>query len=823
MADGIDFSPLSSSEREAAAHKLTDCCERDAAKPTPPPTDSELPEFAAVRMFSRSPAAVWRYVDANGALTFCVCRWNKPDGDKDIRPLSWFDGEGWRFAHWPDARPLYNADRIAANPDAPVVICEGEKAADAATRIFGSAIATTSSGGANAASKTDWTHLAGRRVLIWPDNDDPGRKYARDVAAILAELDCEVSIIDPAALFAQGNARDAGAEFSDGEKRADGYDAADALADWPDLAALRKATTCLAKPFDPGPAYLSFDPYTMEPGGRTIEKECGRGVARKTVSLWIAAPFEVLGACRDPHGGGWGKALRWRDDDGRVHVRNVADADLHGEPATLCAGLAHDGLRIDRTRQRDFAHYLSAMRPKCRLTVVPRTGWHDIGGRAVFVLPDETIGAHGRERVILNAAASGPYEARGTADEWREGPAKMASGHALSVLAISAALAGPLLGLAGIEGGGVHFFGQSSIGKTTLLQLAASVWGRGGTPGFVRSWRATSNGLEGAAASATDTALILDEVGQVEAREMAAALYSLANGAGKARAARDGALREPKTWRVLTISSGEVPVDAKLIEDRGRKPRPGQLVRMLDIPVSRPFGAFDHAGPDGEAALLAKACKQAALSAYGTAGPEFVRRLIADGATGDDVRSMVSGFVTAEAPRGADGQVDRAAQRLGLLAAAGELATAFGLTVWDKGEARAAAAWALKQWIETRGGIEPAEVRQAIDQVRHVIEAHGESRFQSLDDLDAKPVNSRLGWRKGAGAEREWWVPPQIWKAEICNGLDPQFVARLLAERGILRRQGGNVLQCTVNLGGGQRVRAYVLTSAILDGGGDAG
>jgi uncharacterized protein (DUF927 family) len=156
-------------------------------------------------------------------------------------------------------------------------------------------------------------------------------------------------------------------------------------------------------------------------------------------------------------------------------------------------------------------------------------------------------------------------------------------------------------------------------------------------------------------------------------------------------------------------------------------------------------------------------------------------------------------------------------------AAAGELATAFGLTGWREGVAREAAAWALKQWIEGRGGIEPTEVRQAIEQVRHFIEAHGEARFQSLDDPDAKPVNNRLGWRKGAGNEREWWVPPQIWKAEICAGHDPQFVARSLAERAMLRRQSGNILQCTVNLGGGQRARAYVLTEAILDGGDDAG
>ena len=68
-------------------------------------------------------------------------------------------------------------------------------------------------------------------------------------------------------------------------------------------------------------------------------------------------------------------------------------------------------------------------------------------------------------------------------------------------------------------------------------KLKIHVWGRGGTPGYVRSWRATANGLEGAAASATDTCLVLDELGVGEARNVAASVYTLANGVGRARAA----------------------------------------------------------------------------------------------------------------------------------------------------------------------------------------------------------------------------------------------------------------------------------------------
>jgi Domain of unknown function (DUF927) len=189
--------------------------------------------------------------------------------------------------------------------------------------------------------------------------------------------------------------------------------------------------------------------------------------------------------------------------------------------------------------------------------------------------------------------------------------ARTARSYALPVLAISTAFAGPLLHLAGQEGGGVHIFGGSSKGKTTILQAAASVWGRGASPGYVRAWRATANGLEGAAASATDTALVLDELGVLEARDAQTAIYGLANGSGKARTARDGSLREPKSWRVLILSTGEVPIETKLAEDRGRKARAGQLVRMLDIPADRcrGFGVFDHGGPSNDAGALAKAFK----------------------------------------------------------------------------------------------------------------------------------------------------------------------------------------------------------------------
>jgi putative DNA primase/helicase len=104
-----------------------------------------------------------------------------------------------------------------------VLVCEGEKSADAGARIFPKSVAVTSPGGAKAADNADWSVLRGRKVLIWPDADKPGCDYAAKVSATVVTLDCDVSIIDAGTL-----ARTA----PDGSTRVlfkEGWDAADPL------------------------------------------------------------------------------------------------------------------------------------------------------------------------------------------------------------------------------------------------------------------------------------------------------------------------------------------------------------------------------------------------------------------------------------------------------------------------------------------------------------------------------------------------------------------------------------------------------------------
>jgi 5S rRNA maturation endonuclease (ribonuclease M5) len=135
----------------------------------------------------------WDYQDGSGRHVMRVCRWDRANG-KEIRPLT-FQAGRWTWKQLERDRPLY---RLPALKDTSkrVIVCEGEKTADAAQKYFEHMTATTWAGGAKAISKTDWKPLAGRDVTLVPDNDEPGRKAMDQVAEILLQLGCTVRRVD---------------------------------------------------------------------------------------------------------------------------------------------------------------------------------------------------------------------------------------------------------------------------------------------------------------------------------------------------------------------------------------------------------------------------------------------------------------------------------------------------------------------------------------------------------------------------------------------------------------------------------------------------
>lgn len=141
------------------------------------------------------PVALFTYPDAAGNTLFWRIRLEHPEtGKKWIRPMK-LNGHGYELGEpsFEKGKPLYRLDRIAGSLGVEVWIAEGENKADALHR-FG--IVATTSGSATSASGADWEPLRGQTCCIWPDNDEAGKAYAGEVAAILLGMGCTVTCID---------------------------------------------------------------------------------------------------------------------------------------------------------------------------------------------------------------------------------------------------------------------------------------------------------------------------------------------------------------------------------------------------------------------------------------------------------------------------------------------------------------------------------------------------------------------------------------------------------------------------------------------------
>lgn len=284
---GNPFEPLDGGKKPAL-HVVSESSEW--AIVTPIPADAPTPP--AKHPTLGAPSMRWTYKDSTGLLGY-ILRFDR-DGGKEFRPLAlWRPASGgapvWRWAAWPEPRPLYGLDRLAARSSAPVVLCEGEKAAVAASRLLPDHVCIASPNGSRAARKADWTPLAGRHVVIWPDADEPGQKYAGEAGECLAEARAaSISLITPP---------------TDG---AAGWDAADALAaGW--TSAQAEALTRAAKPFKPtaqgrGNRSSRSADNSSEKAPKTRGVEAIIGMAESAdVSFWhdaaknAYATFEVKG------------------------------------------------------------------------------------------------------------------------------------------------------------------------------------------------------------------------------------------------------------------------------------------------------------------------------------------------------------------------------------------------------------------------------------------------------------------------------------------------------------------------------------------------
>ena len=153
----------------------------------PVPEGTPAPNF---RHWHHGDASAWWEYRFEGQLFGYVVRYDKPDGRKEIVPLTWCvdasDERGtrrWHGKQWNEPRPLYvPATLLAADSRlTPVVIVEGEKCAKAAFDLLGHEFDFVSwPGGGKAWARADWSWLRGRVVILWPDCDAKRSRLSRE-------------------------------------------------------------------------------------------------------------------------------------------------------------------------------------------------------------------------------------------------------------------------------------------------------------------------------------------------------------------------------------------------------------------------------------------------------------------------------------------------------------------------------------------------------------------------------------------------------------------------------------------------------------------
>jgi hypothetical protein len=200
------------------------------------PVPSEAADHDCRHPIYGDPSQIWTYYDGNGDVLGYVARYDPPGERKQIVPWT-FSSDGWGMGQWPVPRPLYRLQELEARPEDPVLITEGEKAADAAAALAGSPyVSCTWPGGAQALNRAHWQTLRGRKILLWPDADAAGIEAMQRLAAILQPIVAEVKVIDPSG-------------------QPDGWDCADSgWTRWSDARAWIAPRAALWKPPAPEPA-----------------------------------------------------------------------------------------------------------------------------------------------------------------------------------------------------------------------------------------------------------------------------------------------------------------------------------------------------------------------------------------------------------------------------------------------------------------------------------------------------------------------------------------------------------------------------------------
>ena len=773
--------------------------------------------------FGCLPTHYFPYFYADGSLAFYTIRWphGKDAGSgKQPRPYS-FDKElnKWKAKVPPSPRPLYNLLELLARPDAIALICEGEKTVEAAKLLFPDYVVITSSGGANGSNSIDWSFLKNREIIISPDFDAAGKQYFTRVKNLCVKAGAN-SIKE---LFTEKLGRfvvDNGVIVERQGAVPAKYDLADSLADgWTaevissavndkklfNLLITEKTETIIKddRVFEKEEE-VEHPKYKLTKGGILYELEFKEDGITYLQWMTLCGYLKSICQIRDVDSNNWGLLFELIDRDRKKKEIVIHREQLHNDK-TAIELLSNKGLKIPRLKKFyksiltcDLINdYINSCNPSRRAIGVDTVGWHgdcyvlpyvDNPKNVYFIQNDKQTECE-REEYILQSNSATPRRLvkKGTLQSWQDNIGELAKDNTVPVFSCAAALAPLLLKPLGEDGCCFHFSGSSSIGKSTGLYIAGSIWGME----ELSSFRSTDNAVESLCKNSNDGLLLMDELaqGKVEAIEQIAYLFG--NGKGKARANRKGEAKPISNFKILGLSSGEIGLAAKLAE-KGKGVTAGQNVRFIEIDadMGKGFGVFNtlHGFKDGDA--LSTALQKRTPEHKGVVIDEFAKYVTSNFI---EVKAraynIIDDWLSINVPPEADGQVFRVARKFALVVAAGEIAIEAKILPFEKFSVGLHCTILFKNWLNKRGGTGSQEFKRMVDRLTDLLQKGINSRFLNADGTDeSKSPKDNAGYKKiGAdGTIEEFWINPNVFTEEIMQHRDTKVFYPQLIKGGFI-------------------------------------
>ena len=506
-----------------------------------------------------------------------------------------------------------------------------------------------------------------------------------------------------------------------------------------------------------------------------VDKDSGEIINNES---WLSSPMDVIGTGRDDKD--QYLILRWvafGADTATTTAIPLADIGEREGWRTMKAG----GINVTTksSLRAILADWLQRSGSRALWRVAHATGWQC----GAYIMPDGEIIGTPAQPVLFSgrSSAAAGYTVAGTSESWRKSVARLAYGNYAMMTGIAAALTAPLIGLVGADGFGIHFYEQSSAGKTTTANVASSLYGN---PDLLRlTWYGTALGLANEAAAHNDGLMPLDEVGQgADPVSVSQSAYALFNGVGKLQGAKEGGNRDLKRWRTVAISTGEMDLET-FIATAGRKTKAGQLVRLLNIPLSKAVRFHDHQNGKQHADAL----KDAYQHHHGAAGREWIKWLANHQQQAIDTVRECEARWRSLIPADYGEQVHRVGARFAILEAALILGSV--VTGWDVQACRDAIQHSYNAWVR-EFGTGNKEHQQIVEQCEAFLNAHGLSRYAPFPyDQSDLPIRDLAGYRAKGNHDADpmiFYTFPAAFEGEIARGFNAKQFAETIKNAGML-------------------------------------